>query len=104
MHGTIVLLAVLAEQCSMHCMPRSRVTLRILLDHLRGTEHRLHQEVHALDAKIDKVQQVLTRRIDHLESNLTRQIDAIDGRLDAVEIEHLPKRLKKIELHLGLAA
>jgi len=39
----------------------------------------------------------LEGRMDRMERNLTAQIEAIDKRLDAVEIEELPKRVQKLE-------
>lgn len=46
----------------------------------------------------------LEDKMERVHRNLSSQLDAIDKRLDAVEIEFLPKRVQRIEKHLGLAA
>lgn len=79
----------------------SGVTLGMILTHMRAMEVRLTRRIDSIDQRltqrIDGVDHGLTARIDRLERNLTRQIDAIDKRLDAVEIEMLPKRVRAIE-------
>lgn len=72
-------------------MAQERITLRHVLSHVQGMEIRINQRFDAVD-----------ERFNRLERNLTFQIDAIDKRLDAVEIEYLPKRTDRIEKHLGL--
>lgn len=69
------------------------ITLGTIMEHLQALEMRMNKRFDNVDG-----------RIDRLERNLTRQIEAIDKRLDAVEIEQLPKRVSRIEKHLGMAS
>lgn len=85
-------------------MKESDITLGTILEHMRGMESRIMAELHETDGR-------LTKRIDSLEANLVRihrnlsgQIDQLDKRLDAIEIEELPKRVTRIERHLGLTS
>jgi hypothetical protein len=77
------------------------ITLKHLLIHMQGMEQRLDKKIDGveqrLDRNIDSVKVKLTRRIDSLERNLTMQIDIIDKRLDAIEIENLPRRITALE-------
>lgn len=89
-------------------MADNDVTLGTIMEHMRGMEQRVTsriQEVHEdLSKRMDGLDAKLTGRLDRLERNLTAQIDAIDNRLDAMEVEHLPKRVARVEHHLGLTA
>ncbi len=86
----------------------SDITLKMIMNHLHSMQAGLHAEMRVLHAdlmgEIGKVRSDLMGeigtvhgRIDRLETNLTRQIDGIDKRLDAIEIENLPKRMRKVE-------
>jgi hypothetical protein len=86
------------------------ITLKDVISHMQGMELRLTKRIDDGDAKlakrIDSVEvglSGLSRQIDRVERNLTGQIDAIDQRLDAIEIESLPKRVKKLERTVGIA-
>ncbi len=68
------------------------ITLKDVISHLQAMEQRLTNN----DARLEK-------QIERVERNLTAQIDAIDQRLDAIEIEKLPKRMKKLERAMGIA-
>ena len=78
------------------------ITLRDILLHMQGMEKRLTDRMDGFDARMDGFDARmggfdsrmggLEQRIDRMERNLTRQIQAIDERLDALEIETLPKR------------
>ncbi len=92
---------------------RTGITPVILLEHMRGMEGRLIQRIdgaeNKLTKRIDGAESSLTTRMDRLENkvdrmhvNLSGQIDAIDKRLDAVEIEFLPKRVAKLERVAGI--
>lgn len=94
--------------------PRTGITHTILLDHMHGMEHRLRMEFkNSIDSAINTSEQRLrteiraseqrtSERIAHLGQRLTFQIDAIDQRLDAVEIENLPKRVTRLEKAVGI--
>lgn len=81
-------------------MPDSDITLGTILEHMRGMEERIGQRFENVACRLDRLELGQQR----LERNLTAQIDAIDKRLDAVEIEHLPKRMSRVERHLGFKA
>jgi len=89
------------------------ITLKDILEHMRGMENRLDAKIDALDIKftekfdfldkkIDHVEEKLTQKIENAEIKLSTQISNIDERLDTVEIEQLPKRVTKLEKHTGL--
>lgn len=77
----------------------SDITLGTILEHLRAFEGRMLNRFTDLEGRMNSLEQ----RVDRMDRNLTRQINAIDQRLDAVEIEQLPKRVTRIEQHLNLA-
>ena len=79
-----------------HMEKPADITLKDVISHMQGMEQRLTKRIDDVDAR-------LTRQIDRVERNLTGQIDAIDQRLDALEIERLPKRMKKLERAIGIA-
>lgn len=72
-------------------MEEKGITLRHIMSHLQGLEQRINE-------RFEKAESNMKR----MERNLTFQIGAIDKRLDAVEIEYLPKRVSRIEKHLRL--
>ncbi|MBU0766182.1 hypothetical protein KKF55_00115 [Patescibacteria group bacterium] len=85
-------------------MEDNEITLKVLLDHIQGMrndltqrmdklEHRLSNRMDGLEKRMDGMEQRMEKRFDQL----VFQIDAIDKRLDAVEIEELPKRVTKLE-------
>jgi uncharacterized protein Yka (UPF0111/DUF47 family) len=73
---------------------------RVLLSRIEGVEKSLGARMDRLEKRMDRLEE----KIDRVERNLTNQIDAIDQRLDAIEIELLPKRVARLEKHMGLAA
>jgi hypothetical protein len=66
------------------------ITLKDVLDHMSAMEQRLSGEMKAVDKR-------LSGQISSVEANLGRQIDAIDQRLDSIEIEKLPSRVRLLE-------
>ena len=78
------------------------ITPKILLEHMQGMQQELLAGQAKLETKltkrIDGVETKLTERIDTLETNLGGQIEAIDKRLDAVELEFLPKRVRRFAM------
>lgn len=62
------------------------ITLKIVLDHIVAMEQRLTGQL--ADVK---------RELKSVETNLGRQIQGIDERLDDIEIENLPKRVRALE-------
>jgi len=79
------------------------ITLGTILEHMRGMEQRMTTQLHEVDGRLTKRLDSLEVGLDRVHRNLSSQIDAIDKRLDAIEIEYLPKRVSRIEQHLGLA-
>jgi hypothetical protein len=91
---------------------KSEITSAVLLDHMRGMENRLAGRIDALESdvggirsdmknfekKVDGKFEVVNRKLEIMNIG----IDNIDKRLDAVEIENLPRRVTKIERHLGI--
>lgn len=91
-------------------MAQPRITLRVILQHMQAMEHRLMStlgsRIDSLDTRLSGKIESLATRMDRMErkmDNHTLQLDAIDKRLDAVEIEDLPKRVRRLERHTGLA-
>jgi len=80
-------------------MVQPRITLRILFEHMQGMEQRLTKRMDGFDNRMDS----LAARLDRVHASLSQQIDAIDKRLDAVEVENLPRRVRRLEKHCGLA-
>jgi DNA-binding FrmR family transcriptional regulator len=89
-------------------MPDEDITLKTVLDHIQGiqrshrrdiqeSEERMTRRLDRMEGRLERIE----RRIDRMEANLTCQIDAIDKRLDAIEIEKLPQKVKKLEVALG---
>ena len=84
------------------------ITLKTVLDHIHAMQSRMDSRFEDIERRFDKVDQkfeIVDRRFDELEqtiqmveTNLSRQIDAIDHRLDEIEIEGLPSRIKKLEM------
>lgn len=62
------------------------ITLKIIFDHITAMEQRL-------TGRIDRVEKTVVQ----VEARLLAQIDAIDDRLDLIEIETLPSRVKSLE-------
>ncbi|HAI98501.1 TPA: hypothetical protein DCL30_03070 [Candidatus Peribacteria bacterium] len=90
-------------------MPKKRaITLGTVLEHMQHMQRVLMEAIGALDKRVGRLETKmdgletrmirLETRVDRMEVNLTDQIDAIDKRLDAIEIETLPKRVKKLEV------
>jgi archaellum component FlaC len=76
---------------------RTRITAGTILKHMQAMEKRLTVRISSveigLDSRINALDEKFSRRFD----NLSFQIDAIDKRLDAIEIEDLPRRVKRLE-------
>jgi esterase/lipase len=79
-------------------MDDKEITLRTVLDHIRGMEERVMKKLEHVDFRLEQVESGQQR----MERNLMRQIDAIDKRLDEIEIAKLPLRVTRIEEHLQL--
>ncbi len=92
-------------------MAQEEITPRLLLEHMQGMEQRINKRFDAVDqrfesvgARIDRLDHKLSTRLDRLENKLSTQIEHIDKRLDDIELEYLPKRVRRIERHLKLTA
>ena len=82
----------------------TEITLKVLLDHIQGMRHDLTQRMDNLENSLSNRIDGLEKRMDGMEQRmeirfdqLVFQIGAIDKRLDAIEIEELPKRVKRLE-------
>lgn len=69
------------------------ITLEMIMNRLQTMHSTLQGSIDDVTNGVSS----LSNRIDVLETNLTRQIDAIDARLDAIEIESLPRRVTALE-------
>ena len=84
------------------------ITTADLLGHMQGMEQRLTEKIDAkADAsELEAVEQRLTKRMDSLEKDVAvikEGVENIDRRLDAIELEELPKRVGRIEQQLQAA-
>jgi hypothetical protein len=70
------------------------ITMHMLLEHQQAMKIELLQQMR--DMRKELVSELRTD-MRNMERRLTRQIDGIDKRLDAIEIEELPKRVSRIE-------
>lgn len=80
------------------------ITLKVILDHMHAIKYELKHDIQTLRIELtDKINGVgarvdrLENRLERVALNLSAQIAAIDDRLDKVEIEDLPKRVRKLE-------
>lgn len=80
------------------------ITLKMVMEHMEHRDKRLMEHMQIVMNELRDLRKEMNSRFTSLERRLTMQIDAIDQRLDAVEIENLPKRVRRIEKHLKLAA
>lgn len=69
------------------------ITLKIILEHIVAMEQRLSGQIHEVRGEVGEVKTQLAS----VERNLLRQIDGIDKRLDDIEIEKLPERVRVLE-------
>ncbi len=76
------------------------ITMHMLLEHQQAMKIELLQQMR--DMRKELVNELRTD-MRNMERRLTRQIDGIDKRLDAVEIEHLPYRVKRLEMQADIA-
>jgi len=72
------------------------ITLRIVLSHIQ-------HHVHRLEKKIDNIDGKLTKFNDNFKE-FAHGVDELDDRVQDIENENMPKRLKRIESNLSLAA
>lgn len=70
------------------------ITPGMLMEHMRRMESVLVEKMDRIERKVDTNHAELTRKFD----TLTTGVDSIDRRLDAIEIEKLPARLKAMEM------
>ncbi|MBU0766404.1 hypothetical protein KKF55_01290 [Patescibacteria group bacterium] len=90
------------------------ITPAVLLDHIQYMQRTLTVEIKKNREEIKKNSEEIKKnregisknsvsiqnngeRIDRLRVNLTGQLDGIDKRLDEIEIEQIPKRIKVLE-------
>ena len=67
------------------------ITMRILLSHMQNMQQVLVERMDRLEKRIDA-------KIDHTHHLLVMQLDGIDARLNGMEIEFLPRRVKALEV------
>jgi len=80
------------------------ITGKVLLEHMQAMQRVLKEELESVRDELAVLRTSLTGEMREvkdvlrmLEARLTIQIDAIDKRLDAVEIESLPRRVAALE-------
>jgi predicted nucleic acid-binding Zn-ribbon protein len=80
------------------------ITLQTVLEHMQNMQQTLSGQIReireTMATKTDL--QHLEVKVDRNHASLTQQIDALDQRLDAIEIENLPKRVTKLEQVVGV--
>jgi len=76
------------------------ITLKTVIEHIqaqgvefRGEFRKVQERIDVLSTTINNLRETVERN----HRNLTVQIDAIDKRLDAIEIENLPRRITTLE-------
>jgi hypothetical protein len=80
------------------------ITLKMVMDHIQHQWQMLMGEIKNVWKEIRDLRKEMNERFRDVEHRLTIQIDGIDQRLDAIEIENIPKRMRRVEKHLKLAA
>ena len=76
----------------------SDITPAILLKHMQAMEQRLGGRIDGVKNDVQR----LEIKSDRSHALLSNQIATIDQRLDAVEIEYLPKRVTRLEKVVGV--
>jgi hypothetical protein len=67
----------------------SGITLQMIMDHLQAVHVSLRSDMKGLGDRLE--------RVENRVILVSAQIDAIDKRLDTIEIEELPKRVRQLE-------
>ena len=75
------------------------ITMQTLLQHMQGMEQRLMEKIEGIQIDMKN----LEHKVDRGFAQTGIQIDNIDKRLDAIEIEQLPKRVTKLEAAMGMS-
>lgn len=76
------------------------ITFKTVIEHIQAQGVEFRGAFRAVNERIDALStQVGTLResVERNHRNLTTQINAIDKRLDAIEIENLPRRVATLE-------
>ncbi len=84
-----------------HSVPTAQnddITMQTLLQHMQGMERRLMEKIEGIQIDMKN----LEHKVDRGFAQTGIQIDNIDKRLDAIEIEQLPKRVAKLEATMGM--
>lgn len=84
------------------------ITPRVLLDHMQAMQRSLERKIGDLSGRMDGLSERMDRgfaevkgeirRLDRKIDVLTAGVDQIDARLDAIEIEKLPQRVRALEM------
>lgn len=78
------------------------ITLKMVMEHMQHQGQILMDEIKNVRQEMGEGFRRVYSDMQKMEHRLVIQIDAIDQRLDAIEIENIPKRMCKVEKHLGL--
>lgn len=70
------------------------ITLRTILEHMRGMENRLQAQISSVKTELA----ALNAKVDHNHAMLTLQLDNIDKRLDDIEVVQVPKLKNAIKI------
>ena len=81
------------------------ITTRVLLAHMQNMQHVLTQELAGVKRGLEEVRDELRAgmarldaKIDHNHRLIIMQIDGVDGRVNELEVEFLPRRVKALEV------
>lgn len=81
--------------------PDDEITPKVLLEHLQQMELRIGLKVEAVRVELKADIVDLRQKVERMERNLSGQMETIDERLDAIEIERLPRRVGVLEQAMG---
>ena len=77
-----------------------RITLRLLLEHMQNGQRGQREDMKSLRYDVSLFKTEFRSLKEHLyafESRITIQIENIGKRLDDIELEFLPRRVRKLE-------
>ncbi len=85
----------------------TEITPKLLLEHMQAMQVDLSRKIDTMAGRVDALAEGMGNRITRVEDSIQRLerkidtltigVDAIDARLDAIEIEKLPHRVKILE-------
>ncbi len=76
--------------------PKDDITLKTILEHMRGMEERLRAEINGVRTELKGDIREVKNEIRRVEAVLSNQISNIDARLDDIEVVQVPKLKKAV--------